>query len=228
MIRIRIFCLILGYVFGLFQTGVIYGKYTNYDLRKHGSGNAGMTNAIRTRGWKAGIIVFIGDNLKAVLAIVIVWLLFREKYPDMVKLFEFYAAVGVVLGHDYPFYLKFKGGKGIACTVGIVCSTFAFMVPISGILFFVAVIPTGYISIGSLMIVASYFVQILVFGQLGFLGVAESVLPELYILAAFFTFLAFFKHRGNIKRLATGTENKFAPRHEDKGKTDKEEKKSGE
>lgn len=209
MISIRIICLIIGYVFGLFQTGVIYGKLNNFDLRKSGSGNSGMTNAIRTKGWKVGIIVFLGDSLKCVAAIVIVWLVFKESYPDMVKLFELYAALGVILGNNFPFYLKFKGGKGIACSVGMVFSTYVFMVPICAVLFFATVVPTGFISIGSLMIISAYFVQMVVFGQLGFLGIASAFLVEAYTVTAIITAIGFVRHKDNIKRLATGTEKKF-------------------
>lgn len=209
MISIRIICLIIGYVFGLFQTGVIYGKLNNFDLRKSGSGNSGMTNAIRTKGWKVGILVFLGDSLKCVAAIVIVWLVFKESHPDMVKLFELYAALGVILGNNFPFYLKFKGGKGIACSVGMVFSTYVFMVPICAVLFFATVVPTGFISIGSLMIISAYFVQMVVFGQLGFLGIASAFLVEAYIVTAIITAIGFIRHKDNIKRLATGTEKKF-------------------
>lgn len=216
MLAVRILCLVIGYALGLFQTGVIYGKIHKFDIRQHGSGNSGMTNALRTQGWKAGVIVFLGDSLKAVLAVVIVWLAFKNRYPDMVKLFELYAALGVILGNNFPFYLKFKGGKGIAATVGIVFSTYIFMVPISAVLFFVTVIPTGFISIGSLMIVSSYFVQMIVFGQLGFLGVASACLPEMYVLTGILTAIAYIRHSQNIKRLATGTENKFLPKKDKK------------
>ncbi len=216
MITIRIICLALGYVLGLFQTGVIYGKIHHFDMRKHGSGNSGMTNSLRTMGWKAGIIVFLGDSLKAVLAIVITWILFKDKYPEAVKMLELYAGVGVILGNNFPFYLKFRGGKGIAATVGIVFSTFVFMVPISAALFFATVIPTGFISIGSLMIISSYFAQIVIFGQLGILGIAGQYLPETYILAAVIAVIAFIRHKENIRRLIHGTENKFAPKSKNK------------
>lgn len=213
MIAIRIICLVIGYLCGLFQTGVIYGKIHHFDLRKHGSGNSGMTNSLRTLGWKAGIIVFFGDSLKAVLAVVVTWVLFKDRYPEAVKMLELYAGLGVILGNNFPFYLKFKGGKGIAATVGIVFSTFVYMVPISAALFFATVIPTGFISIGSLMIISSYFAQIVVFGQLGLLAAGPQFLPETYIIAAIIVLIAFIRHKENIKRLANGTENKFAPKH---------------
>lgn len=212
MIEIRILCLVIGYALGLFQTGVIYGKLHHFDLRKHGSGNSGMTNSLRTMGWKAGIIVFLGDSLKAVLAIVIVWIAFKDRYPEAVKMFELYAGLGVILGNNFPFYLKFKGGKGIAATVGIVFSTFVYMVPISAVLFFGGVIPTGFISVGSLLICSSYFAQIIVFGQLGLLGIGSAFLAETYIIAGIMTAIAFIRHKENIKRLIHGTENKFRPK----------------
>ena len=212
MIGIRIICLVIGYALGLFQTGVIYGKLHHFDLRKHGSGNSGMTKSLRTMGWKAGIIVFLGDSLKAVLAVVIVWIAFKDRYPEAVKMFELYAGLGVILGNNFPFYLKFKGGKGIAATVGIVFSTFVYMVPISAVLFFGGVIPTGFISVGSLLICSSYFAQIIVFGQLGLLGIGSAFLAETYIIAGIMTAIAFIRHKENIKRLIHGTENKFRPK----------------
>ena len=157
MIVSRIMGLVLGYIFGLFPTGVLYGKAHNIDIRKHGSGNAGMTNSLRVLGWKAGVIVFFGDCLKAVAAMAIIWYLFRNQYPDAVKLLELYAGFGAVLGHNFPFYMKFKGGKGIASSVGIVFSFDWRMVPICAILFFASVVPTGFMSLGSLGILSGFF-----------------------------------------------------------------------
>ena len=72
----RLLCVLIGYVFGLFQTGYIYGKLQKIDIRKHGSGNAGTTNVLRTLGWKAGVITFLGDSLKCILAILLVRYIF--------------------------------------------------------------------------------------------------------------------------------------------------------
>ena len=174
----RIICILIGYAIGLFQTGYIYGKTQHIDIREHGSGNAGTTNTLRTLGFKAGAITFAGDCGKAILAIFISWLIFHEQYPEGIKLLGMYAGLGAVLGHNYPFYMKFKGGKGIASSVGIV---FAFdwrMVPICAILFFTSVVPTGFMSLGSLGILSGFFVQTLVFGQLGLLKIATQFLPE--------------------------------------------------
>ena len=91
-------------------------------------------------------------------------------------------------------------------------STFVYMVPISAVLFFGGVIPTGFISVGSLLICSSYFAQIIVFGQLGLLGIGSAFLAETYIIAGIMTAIAFIRHKENIKRLIHGTENKFRPK----------------
>lgn len=120
MIGARVIALGIGYLFGLFQTGYLYGKSQGIDIRSEGSGNAGTTNSLRVLGIKAGLITFAGDLCKAILAVLLVKVLFRNAYPDAVKILELYAGFGAVLGHNFPFYLKFKGGKGIACTSGMI------------------------------------------------------------------------------------------------------------
>lgn len=107
--------------------------------------------------------------------------------------------------------MKFKGGKGIASSVGIIFTFDWRMVPICAILFFASVVPTGFMSLGSLGILSGFFVQTIVFGQMGWLKIATRFLPEVYVLTGILTALAFWQHRTNIKRLATGTENKFRP-----------------
>lgn len=211
MVVFRIISALLGYLFGLFPTGVLYGNAHHVDIRSKGSGNTGTTNSLRVLGWKAGVIVFLGDCLKAVAAMVIIWFVARDRYPDTVKLLELYAGFGAVLGHNFPFYMKFKGGKGIASSVGIIFTFDWRMVPICAILFFASVVPTGFMSLGSLGILSGFFVQTIVFGQMGWLKIATQFLPEVYVLTGILTALAFWQHRTNIKRLATGTENKFRP-----------------
>ena len=150
----RLICIAIGYVFGLFQTGYIYGKIKHIDIREHGSGNAGATNTLRTLGWKAALITFLGDCLKCVLAILLVKLLFRNGQVP-VSLLGMYAGLGAVLGHNYPFYLNFKGGKGIASTGGIILATNPIMVIISLALFGTIVGVTKYVSLGSIVLMVS-------------------------------------------------------------------------
>ncbi len=115
----RIICLAIGYVFGMIQTGYFYGKMRKIDIRDHGSGNAGTTNTLRTLGWKAGAITFLGDCFKCIAAVVVARAIFAgSSMPGL--LLGMYAGMGAVLGHNYPCYLGFKGGKGIACMAGVI------------------------------------------------------------------------------------------------------------
>ncbi len=202
----RVISILIGYAFGLFQTGYIYGMINHIDIRKHGSGNAGTTNALRTLGWKAGVITFIGDCLKCVLAVVAVRLIFAQN--DSVQLLAAYAGLGAVLGHNYPFYLKFKGGKGIAATAGLILAINPIMFLTVAIVFFAIVWSTQYVSLGSLVIMLLFVVEVLIYGQMGGLGLSVPELYEFYGIAAILAALAFYRHRANIKRLLTGTENK--------------------
>ena len=103
----RIICLVIGYVCGLFQTGYIIGKIHKTDIRKHGSGNAGTTNAFRTFGKKAGAITLLGDCLKCVLAIVIRKNGYGISMNGILPLLILYAALGCILGHNFRFLWNF-------------------------------------------------------------------------------------------------------------------------
>ena len=114
----RIICLAIGYICGLLQTGYLVGKMNHVDIRKEGSGNAGSTNALRVMGWKAGAMTFAGDVIKCLAAVLIARYIYRD--TEYVPLLAMYAGMGATLGHNFPFYLKFKGGKGIAVLAGLV------------------------------------------------------------------------------------------------------------
>lgn len=207
----RIICVLIGYAFGLLQTGYIYGKLHHIDIRKLGSGNAGTTNALRTLGWKAGLITFLGDCFKCVAAVVVATLLYRESHTEMLPLLAMYAGAGAVLGHNYPFYLGFKGGKGIAATAGLIISTVNIWMVLICLLVFIGVVAvTRYVSVGSLLVVTIYLAEVVIYGQRGGFAVAPEYLWEMYAIAAFLMVSAFIKHRQNIKRLLNGTENKLS------------------
>ena len=207
----RLICVTSGYVFGLLQTGYLYGKMHNIDIRKQGSGNAGTTNALRTMGWKAGVVTLLGDAFKCVFAVLLVRMIYKETHGDMLPLLAMYAGMGAVLGHNYPFYMKFKGGKGIATTAGLLLSTTnAWMVVICLAVFVGIVSGTKYVSAGSLVVVILYLGEVVYLGQTGAYGIAQNYLYEMYGIAAFLMVSAFFKHRANIKRLLSGTENKLS------------------
>ena len=207
----RVICLVIGYAFGLIQTGYLYGKTQHIDIRTKGSGNAGTTNALRTMGWKAGVITLLGDCLKCVFAVLVVQLIFGGTYGDIMPVLSQYAGLGAILGHNYPFYMKFKGGKGIAVTAGIIITTWSIWIMLICLAVFLAsVAATKYVSVGSRVVVVTYFICVVVYGQMGGFHVDGSHLVEMYVLAALVVVSAFYKHRANIGRLMNGTENKLS------------------
>ena len=204
----RIICLVMGYCFGLFQTGYLYSKKHNVDIKKEGSGNSGSTNVLRVMGVKAGLIVFLGDAGKTILACLAVRLLSGGQ-PDMVNLYVLYGALGAILGHNYPFYMQFNGGKGIACTAGLLASIDWRLMLICLLVFAVIVAITRYVSLGSLVVVSIFVAWMVVFGQMGEYGVRQGARLEFYGVAAVIAALAFVRHRANLNRLLHGTENKI-------------------
>ena len=206
---VRVICVLIGYVFGLFQTGYIYGKAHGIDIREHGSGNSGTTNTLRVLGTKAGLIVFAGDCLKCIIAIVLVKVLFGNSHPDMIYLLCLYTGAGAILGHNYPFYMNFKGGKGIAATAGMVIAFHPYFTVVGVFVFFSIFFLTPLVSLASLLVYTALMIQLLVFGQMGFFkNMTQAQLVEMYIVFAFLLALAFWKHRANIGRLLKGEERK--------------------
>lgn len=207
----RVICLLIGYAFGLIQTGYLYGRTKHIDIRTKGSGNAGTTNALRTMGVKAGVVTLLGDCLKCVFAVLAVRLIFGGTHGDILPVLSQYAGLGAILGHNYPFYMKFKGGKGIAVTAGIIITTWNIWIMLICLaVFLIAVAATKYVSVGSLTVVLTYFICVVVYGQMSGFHVDGGHLYEMYILAALVVVSAFYKHAANIKRLMNGTENKLS------------------
>ena len=205
----RVICLLIGYVFGLFQTAFFYGKAHGIDIRQYGSGNSGTTNALRVLGTKAGLIVFAGDCFKCVAAVVIVRLLYGTAHPDIIYLLCLYAGAGAILGHNFPFYMGFKGGKGIAATAGMILAFHPYFIVVAALLFFGTFFSTHYVSLGSLLVYAGFMIEMIVCGQLGVFGqMSQGQLLEMYAVAAFLTVMAYWKHRQNIVRLLHKEERK--------------------
>lgn len=203
----RVICLAVGYVFGLFQTGYIVGRVMHVDIRKKGSGNAGSTNAVRVLGWKAGAVTFAGDVLKCILAVLLMRYVFGE--TDCLPLLVLYTGMGVTLGHNFPFYLKFKGGKGMAVMGALVLMTDPCLVPIPLVSFLIVVVFTRYVSLGSILAAAIYFMEVVFYGCMGGFGMALHNQVELYVLTGLIAALAWVRHKDNIKRLLAGNENRF-------------------
>lgn len=213
MIETRLLAILIGYVFGIFPTGYIVGKVKGIDIREYGSGNTGATNTLRTLGWACAAVTFIGDLAKTIIAIAITHFVFRNSGQDMTVI-ELYAGLGAVLGHNYPFYFKFKGGKGIACTAAVAIALFPGTVPVCLAVFALCIVLSKYVSLGSIMMVIVLFLQIFVFNFYGILGVPETSVLEFNILVLTLTIMAIFQHRANIVRLFKGTENKVGQKAE--------------
>lgn len=210
---LRILLLIIGYFIGNIETGYIFGKIHKMDIRNYGSGNAGATNTLRVLGAKAGLVVFLGDFCKSLIPCLVVRFIFRDNI-SLSYIYMLYIGLGVVLGHNFPFYLGFKGGKGVASTAGIIMALDIRIAVVCLIVFIIIVAITRYVSLGSI------FVMIILIGMSHFLvkfsyGFGEGASPmEFRLLTAAVGLLSIFMHRANIKRLLGGTENKIGKKVE--------------
>ncbi len=203
----RIICLAVGYMCGLIQSGYLYGKSQKIDIRNYGSGNSGSTNVLRVLGKKAGAIVFFGDFLKCLIPCIAVRVIFNHQ-PDIMYLLMMYTGLGVILGHNYPFYLNFKGGKGIAATAGLIVAMDLKLTAAELTVFLLLVIITRYVSLGSIAVAVLFFLWMVILGG-GLYGVGSGYLIEFYVVAAIICIQALWRHRANIKRLLSGTESKL-------------------
>ena len=126
-----------------------------------------------------------------------------------IELLTLYAGLGAVLGHNYPFYLNFKGGKGIAATAGLILTVHPMMFLTIAIIFVTILLTTQYVSLGSIVIMAVFAVEVILYGQFGGFELYGMELYEFYVIAIVLAVLAWFRHRANIKRLLSNTENKI-------------------
>ena len=195
--------LIIAYVLGSVPNAVWYGKvFFGIDVREHGSGNAGATNTLRTLGNKAGFVVFFLDILKGFLATNLVVLL-KDIVPQSEEYFQVQMLLGAfaVIGHIYPVFAKFKGGKGIATLVGVLSAMDFRLILLLLVTFIIIVSITRFISVGSMIsaILSPIYVGLLYNWQ------QQSFLYFCLLIAL----LVVYTHRANIKRLIAGNENKF-------------------
>ena len=205
---LRILLLIIGYFIGNIETGYIFGKLNKMDIRNYGSGNAGATNTLRVLGPKAGLIVFLGDFCKSLIPCLVVRFIFRDNV-SLSYVYMLYIGLGVVLGHNFPFYLGFKGGKGVASTAGIIMALDIRIAAVCLAIFIVIVAVTRYVSLASIvvMIIFTGMSHMLVKTSYGFTDGTSPM--EFRLLVVVIGLLSIFMHRANIKRLLSGTENKI-------------------
>lgn len=195
----RLICILIGYCIGCIESAHVVGKLWRVDLRQHGSGNLGTTNALRVLGKKAGAMVFIGDIMKSVIA----FLICRAVFKENATVAGLFGSVGAVLGHNYPFYLNFKGGKGIAVMIGMTAALAFTTNPVlaipNALIGFGLAFGTRYVSVGSLAFALCLPISCFLLGY-------EQ---EIILVTACVSLLAAWRHRGNIRKLMNGTENRF-------------------
>ena len=209
MILICIVILLIGYGCGLFQTGVIIGKAAGTDLKKEGSGNTGTTNAMRVLGAKSGILVFLGDFLKCFIPCMIIHYGLRNVFGSWCVPLTIFCGLGVILGHMFPFFLKFKGGKGVACACAFGLALDWKMTVICLVIFAILAVATKYVSLGSVIALSSMVVIEAIFLAAGISVFPMGLRALCFVLMVIIAALIVFAHRANIRRLANGNENKF-------------------
>ena len=202
----QIVIIIAAYLIGSIPFGYLIVRHkVGEDVRESGSGGTGATNVSRRAGKAAGVFTLVLDALKGALAIVVAQLLIGEGGPN-VDWLTASAAIAAIAGHIFPIWLKFRGGKGVATGVGVFLMLAPIAVFCAAIIFLVLVLITQYVSLGS--IVAAAMIPLFVFMDMLFIQPISDLRPLLTAAAAG-AMLIIFAHRGNLRRLAEGTEPKF-------------------
>ena len=193
-----ILIIIIAYLLGNISTSyIIAKKMIGVDIRTQGSGNAGSTNVLRTLGKKAGAITFAGDFLKGFIAVLIAELIAKTSGID-VAIAGYLGVIGVVSGHNWPVFLGFRGGKGVATSLGSMIAVNPIMALSCFGIFLVIVAITKYVSLGAIVGISCSPIMMIVFKN-----------NKGLIATLFLTISVIYTHRENIKRLLNGTERKL-------------------
>ena len=183
---------LIAYLIGSFSPGISFSRGLGRDIRDEGSKSSGATNAFRVMGVKIGLLTFLGDFLKATIALWIGRLLAGEQGALT-------AGFYVVIGHNWPVYYRFRGGKGIACSIAVMLWLFPIEALIALLAALLVVIFTKYVSLASLSFLFICAVAV---------SITHGLIPNGCIVFLLFA-LALFQHRSNLKRLMKGEENKL-------------------
>lgn len=203
---------IIAYLLGSISFSVIFTqKFAGFDVRKKGSGNAGSTNVLRTAGKKPAILTLICDILKGVVAILIAFIIAKVlKYDIGMQAFLIQiAGVFVIIGHTFPIFFGFKGGKGVATSLGVLLITNWRIGLICLVFALVIILLTKMVSLGSIG-AAVLFPILLFFNQSHYLAGDSTTTISYLIFGIIVAALVIFNHRENIQRLATGKESKIS------------------
>ncbi|MBQ8080842.1 MAG: glycerol-3-phosphate 1-O-acyltransferase PlsY [Clostridia bacterium] len=185
-------CAIIPYLLGSVSFGILLSRRQGHDIRKEGSHNTGASNALRVVGVKTGLLTFLCDVMKAALAVLLgIWL--KGQYGGML------AGLMVIVGHNWPIFFQFQGGKGIACSCAVLVLNFPIPGLIAIVLCLAVIALTRYISLGSMVMLVSYCVILLFTMAIWPYGVWALLL----------TMIGIGRHHANIQRLLRGQENKI-------------------
>lgn len=188
---------VISYLLGNISVGMLVSKaFGILDIRKHGSGNSGSTNVLRTLGWLPGVLTLVGDCLKGYVSCLIGQALCGA--PGMLL-----GGVCAVIGHDYPVFMHFKGGKGIATSLGLILAINGWLGWAHLLLVIIIVGTTGYMSVASIIAAIAFPISTAI------LCVGREYYPLYVLAAAICCGLAIYRHKANIQRLMKGEENRL-------------------
>ncbi|WP_024621856.1 glycerol-3-phosphate 1-O-acyltransferase PlsY [Metaclostridioides mangenotii] len=195
---------VIAYLLGNISTSyIIAKKFSGVDIRTQGSGNAGSTNVLRTMGKRAGAATFVGDLLKGTLSVLIGEIIGNLIGVDRI-IAGYVAVIFVVLGHNWPAFLGFKGGKGVATSLGAMLAINPIIALSCLGIFIVVVAVSKYVSLGSVVGIAF---------SAPFMLISKN--NPGFVVALFLTLSVMYTHRANLKRLIKGEENKVGRKKEE-------------
>ena len=199
--------LVASYITGSFPTSIVVTRVIkNIDIREHGSGNAGATNVFRILGWKYAIFVLAFDILKGWLpTAVYATIIFQQlPVPDQ-GLVQILCGFAAVIGHIFPIFSGFKGGKGVGSLIGVLLALYPLVFPLCLLIGVAVITTTGYVSLGSISAAIALPIIILILPKLGLISPNLSLI----VFSLLVPWLIIFTHRTNISRIRNGTENRF-------------------
>ena len=199
-------CCLVGYLFGSFPAGYFAGRLAGVDVRSLGSGNIGATNVLRVLGKKWGYPVFAIDMLKGFAAVRIAFVL-ANRWPEAKPYAEYFAILGAimsVLGHSFPIWLRFKGGKGVATSAGALIGLMPLAVPLVFLVWVIVFETTRYVSLASIVAAIALPIIAGLFARWKFVDTWALIYFSLMIMV-----LVLWRHRSNFSRLLKGTEQRF-------------------
>lgn len=214
-----IVCAIAAYLIGSVQTSILFSRAKHDDIRTHGSGNAGATNMVRTYGFKAGILTFLCDFAKAFVAVGVAKLIecIGIGNNSLDKLLIYVAGLFVVLGHDFPVYFGFKGGKGVSTSIAVLFAVYGlcngdWFIPIATLIMgLIVIVITNTVSIGSLFGTAAQLVMcLIVYGR------GKNTDAVACVLSFILFTVIYVRHSKNIRRIFRGEESKLIKKRVEK------------